>query len=69
MLARLRVQAFLRFEQVAVCRPSMGGAARDLLVAEVHRRDAAMLCREVELTCDLVVQPRGVGQFQTLTSR
>ena len=67
--ARLLVQPFLRFHQVAVRRPRVRGTARDLLVVEVRRGDAAVLRREVELVRDLLVQLRGVAQFQTLTSR
>ena len=69
MLACLRAHALLRLQQVAVGRPGMGGAARDFLVAEMRRRGAAVLPRQVELLGDLVVQRNDIRQFQTLTSR
>jgi hypothetical protein len=69
MLARLRAHALLRPDQVAVGRPGVRGAARDFLVEEVRRCGAAVVRCKVELLRDLVVQPRDVGQFQTLTSR
>jgi len=40
----------------------MGGAARDFLVAEMRRRGAAVLPRQVELLGDLVVQRNDIGQ-------
>jgi hypothetical protein len=69
MLACLRAHALLRLEQVAVRRPGVRRAARDFVVAEVRRRGAAVLCCQVKLLRDLVVQHRDVVQFQTLTSR
>ena len=73
MLARLRAQTLLRLHQVAVGSPCVRGAARHLLVAEVRRSRSAVLCGEVELLRDLVVQRGGrlqsLAQFQTLTSR
>ena len=58
MLARLRAHALLRLQQVAVGRPGMGGAARNLGVAKVAGRRPAVLRGEIELLRDLVVELR-----------
>ena len=69
MLARLRTHALLHLDQVAVCRPRVGRAAWDFVVAEVLGCGAAVLCGAFELPRGIVVEPRCLAQFQTLTSR
>jgi len=66
---RLLAHAFLRFHQMPVRGPRVRRAARNLLVAEMGGRDAAVLRGEVELPRNLVVELRGFVQFQTFTSR
>ena len=73
MTARLLRQARLRFQNVTVSRPPMGGAARDLSVPEMAGCGAAMPRGELELGGRFLVELRlrgeSLAQFQTLTSR
>jgi hypothetical protein len=72
-MARLLPQARLRFKDVTMRGPAVCGAARDLTVAEVPGRRAAVTRGELELGGRLFVELRlggeSLAQFQTLTSR
>jgi hypothetical protein len=67
------MQARLRLHDVSVRGPTVGGATRDLTVAEVCGCSAAVAGGELELGGRLFVELRFGGealvQFQTLTSR
>jgi hypothetical protein len=67
VLARVRVEAFLRFEDMSPRRPRVRSAARNLIVPEVAGGGASVLGGLVELGRDRVVKLRNL--FEALAHR